>query len=107
VLASAGHDGMIRLWDAVPGLLARKPDTGETHQVTALAVLAGPDGKTMLASATYTSTIQLWDAATGRPTGQLRTGHKSWITALAVLPGPDGMTLLASASGTCPRMLDI
>ncbi|WP_133150778.1 WD40 repeat domain-containing protein [Frankia canadensis] len=96
LLASAGNDHTVQLWDPATG----QPVpclTGHTGTVTALAVLSLPDGPTLLASAGNDHTVRLWNPATGQP-GPTLTGHTAPVNALAVLPLPDGPTLLASAS---------
>ncbi|MBB4268246.1 pentapeptide repeat-containing protein, partial [Roseospira visakhapatnamensis] len=63
VLASAGDDGTLRLWDA---------ETGEPravlkgHENRVLACAWSPDGR-VLASAGDDGTLRLWDAETGEP----------------------------------------
>jgi WD40 repeat protein len=92
VLATAGDDGTVRLWDAATGQPQGPPLTGHTDAVTDVAF--SPDG-TRLASAGADSTVRLWDAATGQPQGPPLTGHIDAVTTVAF--SPDG-TRLASAS---------
>src|SRR5262245_48961224 len=66
LLASAGHDRLVRLWDPATGRLVRKL-SGHQHQVRAVAF--SPDGK-VLASASWDGTVRCWDPETGK---ELRT----------------------------------
>jgi WD40 repeat protein len=99
LLASGSYDGSIRLWDSATGTAVRKPLTGHTGPVTALAPVPIPDGRTLLASCSYDGSIRLWDPATGTAVGKPLTGHTGRIYALTLVPFPDGRTLLASGGG--------
>ena len=91
LLASAGEDKTVRLWNPATGQQLRTL-TGHTDWVKSVAF--SPDGK-LLASAGEDKTVRLWDPATGQ---QLRTltGHTDWVRSVAF--SPDGK-LLASAGG--------
>ena len=62
LLASAGDDGTVRLWDPASGDPIGEPLTGHTDAVCAVAF--SPDG-TLLASAGDDGTVRLWDPASG------------------------------------------
>jgi len=70
LLASAGADGMVRLWDPATGGQVREL-TGHTGGV--LAVAFAPDGR-LLASAGADGTVRLWDPATGTAAAAIGTG---------------------------------
>lgn len=89
-LASAGDDGIVRMWDAITGR-ERAQLRGHTNVISALAF--APDGKT-LASVGNDGTARLWESATGRALGILWTETNSLST---VAFSPDGRIL---ASGT-------
>jgi WD40 repeat protein len=102
LLASAGADGTVRLWDPATG----QPDrvlAGHTAAVrvvcAATSAPAGPPPVSTphrLASAGDDHTVRLWDPITGRCEHTL-TGHTDWVRDLcAVAAG--GRHLLASAS---------
>merc|ERR1712096_394064 len=91
-LASASHDGTIRLWDAESGL---ELQTMGGHNGPISSVAYSPDGTT-LASASFDGTIKLWHAATGQELQQSPlSGHSDIVFSVAY--SPDGTTL-ASAS---------
>ena len=63
LLASAGDDGTVRLWDPASGDPVGEPLTGHDGAVTAVAF--SPDG-TLLASAGDDGTVRLWGRRVGR-----------------------------------------
>src|SRR6185312_9170648 len=109
LLASAGQDGTVRVWDPVTGQPVGAALTGHTGAVWGVCALAGwdsaghPDGRTLLASAGVDATVRVWDPVTGQPVGAALTGHTGGVYGVCALVGwdsaghPDGRTLLASA----------
>ncbi len=102
LLASAGGDGTVRLWDPVTGRAAGAPlHASAQHGVFGVAF--SPDGR-LLASAGGDGTVRLWNPATGRAAG--KTLHASGRTtarygARAVAFSPDGKLLASGgADGT-------
>jgi serine/threonine protein kinase len=69
-LASAGVDGVIRIWDVERGKIVR---TLTGHRRSVIAVAVSPDGK-LLVSAGNESELLLWDPSTGKRIGRL-AGH--------------------------------
>ena len=92
LLASAGADGTVRLWDPVNRRPVGAPLTG--HNGAVLGVAFSRDGQ-LLASAGADGTVRLWDPVNRRPVGDPLTGHNGAVTSVRF--SPDGH-LLASAS---------
>jgi WD40 repeat protein len=99
LLASAGHDDVIKVWDATTGVELRSFKGHGTFLYSLTSdfrnsVAFSPDGKT-LAAGSQDSTVKLWDIASG----ELRTlkGHSGWVNSVAF--SPDGKTL-ASVGGS-------
>jgi WD40 repeat protein len=107
VLASAGADPHIFLWE-MPGGRLRQTLTAASR-VRALAM--APDGK-VLAAGGEDGAVQLWDVAAGKPGARL-AGHADWVLALAFSPdgqrlasgGYDGVRLWDVAAGK--KLLDV
>jgi hypothetical protein len=88
LLASAGDDGIIRLYDAASGV-ERAQLAGHQGRVSALAFC--PDGK-RLASAGADATVRLWDVAAG---GELRALRASTNPISTLTFSHDGTMLAA------------
>ena len=67
LLASAGSDGTVRLWNPVTGQPVGAP-LHATAQAGVFGVAFSPDGK-LLATAGDDGTVRLWDPVTGQPVG--------------------------------------
>jgi WD40 repeat protein len=71
LLATAGLDGTVRLWDPA----TNKPSAPGIYSNTSVqAVAFSPDGR-LLATAGEDGTVRVWDPATRLPTGPPMTGH--------------------------------
>lgn len=90
-LATSGHDGIVRIWDAEAGSFERAL-VGHEARVTGLAW--SPDGK-YLASAGY-YTARVWDGATGLPVRVLRGKYGVSLVAWS----PDGTRLMTGGGGS-------
>jgi WD40 repeat protein len=97
VLASAGEDRSINLWDLAAGGLPRKL---KKHDGIVNAIAFSSDGQ-LLASGSDDRTVIIWEAATGKSKRTLK-GHD--LTVLSVAFSPDG-SLIASGSGNASVVL--
>jgi WD40 repeat protein/tRNA A-37 threonylcarbamoyl transferase component Bud32 len=91
ILATAGKDGAVRLWDPATG---RQRRTLRGHTAEVFAIAFAPDGRT-LASGGREGAVRLWDAASGDELATLR-GHPDGVGCLAF--APDGKTLATAGS---------
>ena len=66
LLASAGGDGTVRLWNPATGRPVGAPLQPRTGRRAGVAF--SPDGR-LLASADGDGTVRLWNPATGQPVG--------------------------------------
>jgi WD40 repeat protein len=98
LLATAGTDGTVRLWDPATGTPVGEPLKGHTRGVTAICPVLGPERRTLLVTGGDDGTVRLWDPGTGTPVGKPWTGHTGGVRAVCPVPGPQGRTLLATAS---------
>ena len=98
LLASAGGDQTVRLWDPVTGTLLAQL-TGHTGAVNSVAFGTTASGQLLLASAGGDQTVRLWDPVTGTPVGPPLTGHTGAVNSVAFGTTASGQLLLASAGG--------
>ena len=95
LLASAGGDGTVRLWDPATG---NPPQVLHGHGDWVTSVCAVPVGdRQLLASAGGDGMVLLWDPATDNPP-QVLQGHTDWVTSVCAVPVGDRQ-LLAAAGG--------
>jgi WD40 repeat protein/CHAT domain-containing protein/tetratricopeptide (TPR) repeat protein len=81
LVASAGKDGTVVLWDAATGKEKHRLE-GHTDRVTSLSF--SPNGK-RLASSSFDKTVWVWDVTAGKKETVLR-GHGHWVNAVAFAP---------------------
>lgn len=100
ILASAGSDRKIVLWNMTEGKPVHTIENADT-QIKALAM--SPDGK-LLASAGESMTVHLWDVESGKPVAKLAE-HKDWVLCLAF--SPDGKQLASGDFAGAVRLWDV
>jgi WD40 repeat protein len=91
LVASAGRDGLVLVWEAGTGQLRHRL---AAHRGSAIKLALAPGGG-MLASGGEDTVIRLWDLASGRLVRALE-GHRDAICALAF--APDGKTLASGST---------
>lgn len=99
ILASAGGDKIIKLWDE--DLETARELIGHTDWIRSIAF--SPDGN-FLASASSDRTIRIWDINTGKEE-QILSGHTDWIWSLAF--SKDGKKLVSGSNDGTVRIWDL
>jgi serine/threonine protein kinase len=107
LLAVAGADGAIRLWDLRSRTRAHVLRTGlhrrTGHDSAALALAFSPDGS-LLASGHVDGVVHLWDMARGEAV-PVRLRHDDAVSAIAF--SPDGATLATGSHDSNLRLWDV
>ncbi|KAH7120440.1 WD40-repeat-containing domain protein, partial [Dactylonectria estremocensis] len=102
LLASASHDGTVRLWDTTTRV-TRFVLSGHTSSVN--AVVFSPDGR-LVASASTDGTVKLWDTSIGITRITL-AGHGSWFASgkvNAVAFSPDSKLVASGSNDKTARL---
>jgi hypothetical protein len=107
LLAVAGSDGGIRLWDLASrsrvGVLRTEMHQRTGHDALALSLAFSPDGA-LLASGHVDGSVHLWDMAQGEEV-LARLRHDAVVGALAF--SPDGSTLATGSVDSNLRLWDV
>jgi hypothetical protein len=91
IVASAGADRTIKIWDTARGLLIR---TLEGHSGEVFSLTFSRDGA-LLISGSQDHTIMLWDVKSGRPVRTLKDDPRFSVT--GVTPGFDDHSIISVA----------
>ncbi len=100
LIASAGDDNKIKLWDTATGANVR---TWSGHTDFVWNIAFSPDGAS-LASAGEDQKIKLWDVATGRELRTLR-GHAGVVNVVSYSPA--GQTLVSAGDDGTLKLWDV
>ncbi|GAA2464354.1 trypsin-like peptidase domain-containing protein [Winogradskya humida] len=95
LLASAGEDGTVRLWNPLTSQTEHVIDCHDDC-IRSLAAVRTRD-ISLLATGGHDGTVKLWDPRTCQLVHTL-TGHTDWVRNMCSLPLPDGRELLVSGS---------
>ncbi|MDV9174455.1 hypothetical protein R6V09_30650 [Streptomyces sp. W16] len=98
LVAGAGDQGAVRLWNPVDGLLVQDPLTGHADRIRSMTALPLPEGRILLATGGETGTITLWDPDTGRPVREPVGDRLGEVIGMCAATVPDGRTLLVTAT---------
>ena len=90
LLASAGGDKSVRLWDPARG----EAKATLVHDDSVTSVAFSPDGKTLAAAVPFAEKIVRWDLVTGKEKATLKTEVRPNRVAFT----PDGDTLVVGMS---------
>ena len=106
MLASAGVDNTVRLWDTTTGQLQKtlEDPTAEWHHFYT-SVAFSPDGSTLAGGVALYNTFVLWDVATGSHQKTFRDSEDVAITSLAF--SPNGSTLASANEDGIIRLWDV
>jgi len=95
MLAAAGEDMKVRLWDAA---FAKEIAVFQGHEGPVLSLAFSPDGQTLAsAGGEHNQTVKLWDLAGMKEIASL-SGHLVPVNSVAF--SPDGKTLVTAGDGT-------
>ncbi len=94
-------EGVIRVWDELPGTLLAKSSCG--HSGSVLGVSISQDGE-RVATASTDQTVRLWDLKTGEQFGYSMYGHGDRVTCVSF--SPDGRQVVSGSDDCSLRLWD-
>jgi WD40 repeat protein len=102
LLATAGDDATVRLWNPATGTSIGQPMTGHDGPVTAMCAVPTVDGRTLLATGGTDATVRIWCPATGTALGIFQVG----MSANALCALSDGSLAIATPEGIAVLLLN-
>lgn len=102
ILASASHDGTIRLWNVATGRPSTEPLSGHEQPV---ADIAFHPTEPLLASAGNDGTVRVWDISRAVPTATVLEGHNGVVQSVTF--SPDGNWLVSGGVDKMVRVWDV
>ena len=98
LVAGAGDEGSLCLWDVVDGRLVHDPLPGHPDRIRSMTALPLPDDHVLLASGGDTGTIAVWNPVTGQPVREPAGDWPGGVTGMCTATIPEGRTLLVTAT---------
>lgn len=95
LLATAGFDNKVKLWDVSPDGSLKEKKVLAGHTAAVYAVAFHPKDPKIVATASQDKTARLWDIAEGKMTVELK-GHTDIVDTIAF--SPDGKTLATAGA---------
>src|SRR5207248_10254064 len=112
-LATACHDGKVRLFDVAKGQVVREINAHTTPMLTAVYCVAwSPDGKQVV-SGGIDHSLKLWDVGTGKPVREFKAykekgfekGHREPVLCAAF--SPDGKYLVSGGEDRAIKVWNV
>lgn len=105
LLASAGSDGTIRIWDTSPTALVPESAASGPTPVTGVTYLPDAGPRPVIAATRTDGSVRRWDPVTGTPVGAPLAGHDGPVWSACTVRLPDGRVLIVTAGndGTIRR----
>ncbi|WP_216899268.1 nSTAND1 domain-containing NTPase [Nocardia alni] len=104
LLASAGFDRKVRMWDPMTGKRVGGSFHSRTTKIRALTSVLLPDERVLLAAAGDHGLVEVWDVESGQPHDAVPDARTDEVQSLATVSLSDGTPLLVSASGANVRI---
>ncbi|WBB57222.1 trypsin-like peptidase domain-containing protein [Verrucosispora sp. WMMD573] len=104
LLASAGDDGTVRLWDPLTNQV-ESVFTCHADTIRGVCAVRTGAGEVLIATASHDGTVGLWEPRTGRRRHELR-GHHDWVRNICVIPLPAGDLLVSAGDDRTVRVWD-
>ncbi|MFF0314796.1 hypothetical protein ACFYPH_09115 [Micromonospora sp. NPDC005252] len=104
LLASAGEDGTVRLWDPLTNRSESLLSCHDDCVRSMCTIRVG--GETLLATASHDGLVCIWDPLSGQPVHTFR-GHGDWVRGVCAVPLPTGDLLASAGDDRTVRVWDL